>query len=208
MEASHGIVVGRTIPNPEQTQLLVKPFARTVEDEGTRFFNTCNIFYLRHDLEAVGGFDETFSAHGGEDTDLAIRVRDNGVQPNYEPGALVFHDVHPGSFRRALKDTARWTGIPHVIARHPQLRSVLHWRTFWKRSHPLVILAVAGIALAPWQLPALVLVAPWVWYRIRVRPFCPGARRRVLALPGGFLLDLVEVVTMVRGSFRYRTVVL
>jgi GT2 family glycosyltransferase len=208
LEQEGGIIVGRTIPNPEQQEKLVHPFTRTVEDEGTRFFNTCNIFYRRADLEATGGFDETFSAHGGEDMDLALRVRAHGAEPHYAPEALVLHDVHAAGYRAAVKDTWRWTGIPHVIARHPKLRELLVFRMFWKPSHLPVIAAVAGIALAPVELPALLLVAPWLWYRTIIEPFCPGPRRRFLALPGGFALDVLEVLTMIRGSIRYRTFVL
>jgi hypothetical protein len=94
------------------------------------------------------------------------------------------------------------------MARHPDLRALLLWRTFWKPSHAPVILAVAGATLSPWQPLAAVCLAPWLWYRIWKEPFCPGPRRRLLALPGGFFLDLLEVSTMVRGSIRYRTLVL
>jgi glycosyltransferase involved in cell wall biosynthesis len=208
IETDGGLVVGRTMPNPEQAERLLRPFSRTIEDEGTRFFNTCNIFYSRTDLEGVGGFDETFSAHGGEDIDLAKRVQERGTETHYAPDAVVLHDVQPGSFVTAIRDTIRWTGIPHVMARHPDLRALLRWRTFWKPSHPPVILALAAVVISPWQLLSLVGVAPWLWYRIWKEPFCPGPRRRLLALPGGFVLDLLEVATMIRGSIRYRTLVL
>jgi hypothetical protein len=189
-------------------ELLVHPFSRTIHDEGMRFFNTCNIFYTREALEAVGGFDETFSAHGGEDIDLARRVQERGAEAHSAKDAIVYHDVHRGSFLAAARDTVRWSGIPHVMARHPDLRALLRWRTFWKPSHAPLILAVAGVGLSFSQPIAAVGAAPWLWYRIWRDPFCPGPRRRLLALPGGFVLDLLEVATMIRGSIRYRTFVL
>jgi glycosyltransferase involved in cell wall biosynthesis len=208
LEARGGIVIGRTLPNPDQIDKLRMPFARTVEDEGTRFYNTCNIFYRRADLEAIGGFDEGFSAHGGEDMDIALRVLERGADANYVPDALVFHDVHAAGFTGAVRDTWRWTGIPQAVARHPNIRDLLVFRVFWKRSHLPALVAATGIALAGFAWPALLLVAPWLWYRTVSEPFCPGPRRRLIALPGGFLLDLLEVLTMIRGSVRYRTVVL
>jgi GT2 family glycosyltransferase len=208
IENGGGFVVGRTTANPEQAERLLRPFSRTIQDEGMRFFNTCNIFYMRGILEEVGGFDETFSAHGGEDIDLAMRVQEHGTKVQYAPDAIVYHDVHAGSFLASVRDTVRWTGIPHAMARHPDLRALLRWRTFWKPSHAPVILAVAGATLSPWQPLAAACLAPWLWYRIWKEPFCPGPRRRLLALPGGFFLDLLEVSTMVRGSIRYRTLVL
>jgi GT2 family glycosyltransferase len=202
------IVVGRTVPNPEQLDRLLRPFARTIEDEGSRFFNTCNIFYPRAALEAAGGFDESFAKEGGEDMDLAQRVLRAGGRAVQSPEALVYHDVHEGSLGGALHDTPRWTGIVKLIERYPDLRSLLVWNTFWKRSHAPVILGVAGIAAAKWRPAALALAAPWLYHRLKIDPFCPGTKRRVAALPGGFILDVAEVATMIRGSIRYRTFVL
>jgi hypothetical protein len=54
----------------------------------------------------------------------------------------------------------------------------------------------------------LLLVAPWVAFRVARQPLTPGRKRRWIVLPQGLVLDLLEVVVMVRGSVRYRTFVL
>lgn len=201
------VVVGRTLPDPTQASSS-GPFSRTISVADEALFETCNIFYRREDLEAADGFDEAFTSHGGEDTDLGWRVRKSGVEAVFEPGALVHHDVKPSDLRSAVREALRWTGIPRVIRLHPEGRSFLVGGVFWKPSHPFAIAALAGALLAPRSRLALGLALPWIWYRARVAPLAPGPRRRLLVLPGAFLVDLAEVVAMVRGSIEHRTFVL
>jgi GT2 family glycosyltransferase len=204
------VVVGRTQPPPEQEVLTAQPFSRVLRVEEARFFETANVFYRRADLEAVGGFDESFRT-SCEDTDLALRIVPDGQGVSFVPGALVYHDVRPSDFVAAFRETTRWVDVPHVIGRHPDRRAqLLHRRYFWRRSHPTVLLALAGLLLAgmrrsPW---ALALVGPWVHHRVRVEPLTYGPRRRWMVLPAAFVLDVFEVVVMVQGSVRHRALVL
>jgi glycosyltransferase involved in cell wall biosynthesis len=200
------IVVGRTIPDPAQHH-LEGPFSRTITVRDATYFETCNIFYRRSDLEAAGGFDEAFSRHGGEDTDLGWRIRRGGVEPVFAPEALVHHDVKPSDLRAATRDALRWTGIPRVVRLHPEGRSYLYGGLFWKPSHPLVLAAAAGLLLTPRKRAALALAIPWIWYRVRTAPLAKGRRQRWLVLPGALIVDLAEVTAMVQGSIRSRTIV-
>jgi hypothetical protein len=123
----------------------------------------------------------------------------------------VLHDITVGSFRAALREASRWRDVTLVVARHPKrARPLLIHRLFWKKSHESVILAVgsAGLAvLARNPLPLLGML-PWINFRVRKWPIVPKGFGRVGYLPHAFLLDVVEVTTMVRGSIRNRTVVL
>ena len=203
------VVVGETAPPPDQYEKASAPFARALWVKEPRFFETCNVFYRRSDLEASGGFEERFRA--GEDTDLALRVIPDGDGVAFVAEALVYHEVRRGDFVDAMRETLRWVDLPLVVGRHPQVRStLLHRRLFWKRTHPPALLALAGLALAaglrrPWP---LLLVAPWVRLRVTTEPLTPGRKRRWLVLPQGLALDLTEVAVMVRGSVRHRTVLL
>jgi GT2 family glycosyltransferase len=209
IDGGAGAVVGRTIPNPNQQELLDQPFARSVDVSTVRFFEACNIFYRRADLEATGGFDEAFAFPAGEDTDLGLRVTESGAVAAFAPDAVVHHDVSPATWADTVRDTRRWVDVPRVVARHPHARrELLHARWFWKRSHPLAILGAAGIVMSRRQPLALLLVLPWVRYRTRVAPLCAGPRRRWLVLPLGFAVDLAEVAVMVRGSIRHGALVL
>jgi GT2 family glycosyltransferase len=207
--ASAPVVVGRTEPPPEQLPLEHEPFARTLRVDEPRFFETCNVFYRRADLEAAGGFDETFRT--GEDTDLALRVRPRGEGVAFAEDALVYHDIRPSDFLAAAREVLRWTDLPRVVRLHPEVRrSLLSGRIFWKASHPRAIAAAAGILLAAVRRRPgpLLLAVPWLDYRVSVAPLCPGPRRRWVVLPGGLVLDLMEVGVMIRGSVRHRTLVL
>jgi glycosyltransferase involved in cell wall biosynthesis len=212
LEAMEGarIVVGRTGPPADQEELAAAPFARVPVVNEPRFFETCNVLYHRSDLEAQGGFEERLST--GEDTDLALRIVPDGKQGVvFADEAVVLHDVRPSDFVAALRETFRWIDLPLVVRRHPEVRStLLHRRFFWKRTHPSALAAAAGIGVAVARRSplALLLVAPWVALRVTRLPLTPGPRRRWLVLPGGLVIDLVEVAVMVRGSVRHRTLLL
>jgi GT2 family glycosyltransferase len=203
------VVVGRTTPPPGQGKMASGPFARALWVSEPKYYETCNVFYRRSDLEANGGFEERFRA--GEDTDLALRVVPAGDEVAFVEDALVYHDVRPSDFFAALRESLRWVDLPLVVGRHPQARAtLLHRRVFWKRSHPPALVALAGILLAAgrrrrWP---LLLLAPWVRLRVTSQPLTPGPRRRWLVLPQGLVLDLVEVAVMVRGSVKHRTLLL
>ena len=53
--------------------------ARSRSTRPARTRQTCNILYPREAAEAVGGFDESIPQRGGEDLDLAARVRERGA---------------------------------------------------------------------------------------------------------------------------------
>jgi len=206
------IVVGRTGPPPEQEILTSGPFARTLRVDEPRFFETCNVFYRRSDLEAHEGFEKGFGI-GGEDTDLALRVIADGGSDTvaFADDAVVHHDVRPSDFMAALRETLRWTDLPLVVRRHPEVRStLLHRRLFWREAHPTALLAALGIGLAAARRRPLLLLltVPWVRLRVTRLPLTPGPRRRWVVLPGALVLDLLEVAVMVRGSIRHRTLLL
>ena len=204
------IVVGRTRPNPDQVDRL-GPYSRTLSVSETRFFQTCNAFYRRADLERHGGFDEDFDRPGGEDTDLALRVLGDGHRVDaFADEALVYHDISESRLRDALRVASRWTGVARLIAKHPELRRRdLHHGLFWQPSHPWLILAWLGIAGTTRDRRAVLLGVPWCWHTTtRHIPSVIRRKDKLRHLPGYFLLDTAEVVAMVRGSVRAETLVL
>ena len=201
-------VVGRTAPDPAQLRRARRAFARSISVESVRFYETCNVFYRRDDLASVGGFDERFRRPSGEDTALGLTLAERGVASTFTPEALVHHEVWSPGWRAVLLETLRWVDLPLVVATHPQVRSALRFRIFWRDAHPWALCVLAALLLArrrPWT---LLLVLPWLDHRLRRDPVCPGPRRRVLALPGALVLDLTEVGVMAAGSLRHRTVML
>jgi cellulose synthase/poly-beta-1,6-N-acetylglucosamine synthase-like glycosyltransferase len=206
---------GQTLPDPAQASRR-GPFSRTLEvTEATGYYQTCNMAYRRDVLERLGGFDERFRHPTGEDTDLAWRALEDGVDAEFVDAAVVYHDVRPSSFIAHLRDTRRWEGVVLAVRLHPRLRDRFHRRWFWKPSHPPAIAAAMGVALAVGphssfarRLLGLALTAPYVRYRTQVLPLDGGPRRRVAAIPLALIADLAEVGVLASASARYRTLLL
>ena len=202
------IVTGRTIPDPAQEDRR-GPFSRTLINESVAYVPTANAFYRRSDLVVADGFDERFPTPGGEDTDLAWRLADEGRAIAYAPDAIVRHDISTSALMPALRTAWRWHGLPRVMALHPhRTRAAVNSRVFWKPSHPPTMLAIAGLLLSLQWRVALVLVAPWLYHRWRVAPLAGRRRQRAASLPGAFAIDATEVVALARGSLRERKLLL
>jgi GT2 family glycosyltransferase len=203
MSAGADVVAGRTRPDPAQRHRL-GPFTRTIDSEDGRFVQGCNVFYRRRALTTLGGFDERLRT--GEDTDLALRAREQGSCVRVAPDVNVCHDVRPRSFRASVRETLRWVDIPYLVRRHPQAtRGMFHGSIWWKRSHPPTALALVGLATSaalrkPWPLLAF---APWLRQRLVTAPAAADVGDRVRTLPGVFVIDALEVLVMARGSVKH-----
>lgn len=106
-------VLGRITWTPRKP---VTPFMHWLENGGPQF-HYCNIeagavdaasyFYSSHAslkrslFEQVGGFDERFPTAAVEDTELGVRLAEAGLQLDYRPELLVFHD-HPTTPQQSL----------------------------------------------------------------------------------------------------------
>ncbi|HVW81516.1 MAG TPA: glycosyltransferase [Mycobacteriales bacterium] len=190
---------------------LISTFTRwTFATEGiARWGATANFVARRDDLEKVGGFDETFLNVAGEDTDLLLRLLETGLEFEFLRDAIVHHDISQPGFIGMWRDQRRWVDIPAVFANHPHERQAMLYRgVFWKRSHPKTLLLIAGLAGAVFDRRAALLAIPWIHERTCHRAASESIADRVATLPGVLALDLQEVALMVRGSLRYRTLML
>jgi glycosyltransferase involved in cell wall biosynthesis len=191
---------GRTLPLPGEAPGF-GPFSHTIRIEAlSRGFETANILYPRELLERLGGFDEAFGA-SGEDTDLGWRALAAGAEAVFVPEALAYHAVVQLGPVGMLRRAARWHEAPLVYKRHPELRRTLVLGVFWNREHAEVAAALAALALrrrSPWLAAAL--AAPYVERLVK-------RRSGPLLAPYIVLRDAIEIATLVRGSLRYRTLV-
>ena len=55
------------------------------------YFLTGNASVRKADLDAVGGFDESFTGYGHEDLELGYRLQAQGIPIVYEPRAINYH---------------------------------------------------------------------------------------------------------------------
>lgn len=175
---------------------------------GSLEFETCNVFYPRGLLAALGGFDATTFPVAGEDMDLAWRAKALGARSTFAPDAVARHAVvrlgPVGLLRRAL----HWSDVVGVFARHPEARRArLIGGLFWNWSHYL--LARAALApLVPRRFGGALrwwLAAPLLRFEATAARQRGGGLRHV---PWLLLHDATETAAMVRGSVRHRTPVL
>jgi glycosyltransferase involved in cell wall biosynthesis len=203
-EAPGAIVQGRTQPDPaELTHDGV--LSRTIHvDHLGPHYETCNIFYPRALLEALGGFDEGFGlSPGGEDTDLAWRAIERGCPTVFASDAVVFHAVQPLGVRGMLRVAGRWSAVVRQFSDHPQLRSTLVRGVFWNVWHYLMWRSALAL-VAPGWLRRLLLTKHLLELRRRAREAGAGAG----VVPFLVVYDLVECWSVARGALRYRTLVL
>jgi glycosyltransferase involved in cell wall biosynthesis len=197
------IVQGPTTANPQERESY-GPFSHTLENHTLgRGFETANILYPRAVLEQFGGFDaDAYSRAGGEDTDLAWKAIADGTPARWAPGALMHHAVTNLGPLGKLRAARRWDESMLAYKRHAGLRATRHARIFWNRHHSEVVRAWAAL-LVPRRLWWLRwwLAAPYVAYLVQ-------RRTGPLLAPYLMLYDLIEVGTVVRGSLRYRVLVI
>lgn len=208
------ILQGTTQVDPDELVVrLHAPYARSQEvTPPTPWAQTCNIVYPRAALEAAGGFDERLPLAAGEDTDLALRAREQGVGYLAAPEVLTYHGVEAVTLPARLREVWRWQHLPFVVGRHPEVRRDLAgggW--FWKPTHarvPLLLAAVAALARGR-PLLSLALAAPWArasWPSYGPSP--RGRARSLVELPAHAAIDLVEFAALARGSVRHRALLL
>jgi GT2 family glycosyltransferase len=195
------VVQGATTPVPEELDRL-DAFAKTVHiTQATPHFETCNILYPRRLLAAVGGFDESYGAPAGEDSDLGCRVRDAGGIQRFAPEALVHHAVHQRGMRKALDDALMATHGVQAYKQNPELRRHLVQGVFYERSHPLLLQAALALYLARRQPVAAALALPYAAHlAVRAR----ATRTPAKAAAFGVVYDAVQIGATVRGAIRHR----
>ena len=193
---------GRVLPLPAE-EASFGPFSHTIRHESiTRGFETANMLYPRNVLEQLGGFDELVFTKCGEDSDLAWRAIERGIEAVWVPDALAYHavvDLGPvGMLRRA----ARWDEAPLAFKRHPGMRRSLIHRVFWSQEHWYAVRALVALLLPTrlWWLRWW-LAAPYVAHLVE-------RRSGPLLAPFIVLRHATEMAVLLRGSARYRTLVI
>jgi glycosyltransferase involved in cell wall biosynthesis len=202
------IVQGFVDPIPAESAAL-SPATRTQRiHQAGPYYQTCNIFYPRALIEELGGFDErAFTAHGGEDTDLAWRAITRGASTAFAQEARVYHAVNRIGLLGRLRFAGHWSESMLVYKRYPELRrAVFTKRIFWKPWHYALFRVLIAVLLPRrlWFLRPY-LVIPYVRsIEARCR-FERGNIAHALFYP---LEDLVEIGAMARASLRHRMLVL
>ncbi len=200
------IVQGPTTPIPSELE-RTGPFTRTkIITEPNPSFQTCNIVYPRELLESLEGFDEGFPEALGEDTDLGWRAKEVGVDLHWTELLRMHHAVDDLGPVGYLRTALRGVDQTRIFRRHPELRAELRWGLIRHAAMPGLILLTAGLIVAR-RSPTLgaLLALPYARHLIRT---CSRQRASFLFVPYYAVWDLLVAYTALRGSLRYRTLVL
>lgn len=205
-----GIVQGRTIPEPGAPYSV---FNRSFKIEEENFiYEALNVFYRRDVFLEHRGFaaekDPTaMTVLGGEDVDLAWRVKRSGWLSRFADGAVVTHIVERLSVWRWLYDK-RMSVVPKIPRDFPETRRFFFARYFFDDVQAYLVLALLGAMLS--------FYSPLTW--LAVIPYClRRGTEKTRALPGPLRLfriavylprDLLTFAALLRGCVRYRTVLL
>jgi glycosyltransferase involved in cell wall biosynthesis len=202
------VVVGRTVPDPDDGAIAsVLDRTMRVDAEDGRF-STCNVLYPRSLLEELGGFRPAYRADYGEDTDLGQRALEAGAEAVFIPAAVVRHAVHRLGLVAAVRDHRRVAGVARLLRDHPGLRSGLADGLFWRIDHRYALTALAGMALLPVTPAGLAAVGRWVDHAIAARLPRPAARGIARELAALAVLDATELLACAAASARHRTLLL
>jgi GT2 family glycosyltransferase len=170
----------------------------------TPYFEGLNIFYRRAALEQTRGFDEEIGNYG-EDAALGWAVLEAGWQRAYAADAIAFHDVEERGVRYHLRTGLLERNLARIAKRHPQFRREAFWQPWaFRRENAAFTLAVAGLVLATWRRPAVLLVLPY----LRLRLPGPDHPRRARFLLERMAVDAAQFAGMRMGSLQYRIAVL
>lgn len=205
-----GLVQGRTIPEPGVPRTALCAFV-WVEQENF-IYETANVFYRREAFEQTGGFHADMHVNrdrpvGGEDVDLAWRVKRAGWRSEFAAEALVMHEVVRLSYWRWLCEKRLFI-FPRLVRDFPELRRFFFMRCFYNSAHAALVLALAGAALALVSLWFLVLAVPYVALRLFEPTESFRGIRRPLRVAAHFVRDSISVGLLVAGSVYYRTILL
>lgn len=197
------------VPRPERPT----DHARNTAGLETADFVTANCAVTRAALEAVGGFDERFSAAWREDSDLEFRLLETGVPIVKLEDALVVHPVRQAPWGVSLKEQKKgvfnallYKKFPEKYRQKIQPRPALDY-------YGIILAtggAVAGLALGKKGLTlgagavAAALMARFIARRLRGADRSPGHVTEMVAT--SLLIPYASVYWQLRGAWRYKVV--
>jgi glycosyltransferase involved in cell wall biosynthesis len=209
-EPGTGLVQGKTIPEPG---VPLHTLSRSFRIEHESFiYEALNIFYRRDVFLERGGFageqDPTaMSVLGGEDVDLAWRVKRAGWASRFAADAVVTHVVERITVWQWLYDR-RMIVIPRIPRDFPETRRFFFAKYFYDDVQAYLLAAIVALALALYFPPTLLGVVPYFVRRGAENTRALRGPLRILRPLVYFPRDTLTLVTLLRGCVKYRALLL
>ena len=177
----------------------------------TSEFVTANCFYRRSCLEAVGGFDERFTAAWREDSDLFFMLLRRNALLISEPEAIVVHPLRPAPWGVSLSQQRKSLFNALLYKKHPTLyRQKVQAAPPW---HYYIIVGALFAMLSgiTGRWPRLAFVAACVWLLLTGR-FClhrlqntsTTRSHRAEMIYTSILIPPIAIFWRLRGAFKFR----
>jgi glycosyltransferase involved in cell wall biosynthesis len=205
-----GLVQGRTMPDPAARRGVLSWYVSV--DRENFVYECCNIFYRRDALLQAGPlrashFPTSDHPPGGEDVDIAWRVKRNGWRSRFASQAVVYHEVVTIPMRRWLVNEQLFIW-PFLVRQFPELREFFYRRYFFDKAQAYFIVAVVGLLLAVVHPAWLALVVPYALLRGLQPTATLRGLLRPLRVPTYFARDAASFVVLLVGCLRFRSVLL
>lgn len=208
--AEADVVQGHVLPDPSAR---LGPFDRTLWITfEVGLYETASLFATRETFDRIGGFEEWLVPEIGkamaEDVWFGWKARRHGARTGFCAGALAHHAVFARGWRDYVAERRRLRYFPAMAAKMPELRGhFLYRRLFLNRRSATLDLALVAVAVALALRSPLPLLAAEPYRRqVTGRAGSFGSRRAKVAA-ADVAADLVGLAAMLRGSVRYRSVV-
>jgi glycosyltransferase involved in cell wall biosynthesis len=182
-------------------------------------FPTANCFYRRDALEAVGGFDERFTAAWREDGDLYFTLlrQTNGQVKRFlrVPEAIVVHPVRPARWGVSLGQQRKSMFNALLYKKHPELyRQMIQSQPPW-HYYSIVGALMAALGGLIGRNQRLALGAAGVWLLLTGR-FCARRLAETSRAPShvaemlltSALIPPLSVYWRLRGALKFRVLFL
>lgn len=184
-------------------------------------YPTANVFYRKRTIDGLGGFSEVFGAYpwgspvGGEDTDLAWRVKRSGYASAFSNDAPVYHMASPIPARKWLLDGMRALVVPRLAAVYPEIRREFFLGHFLSSFHVFYCAALLAVLLTAVTFNPLFLamVIPFL-LQIPIEVVAGDLKspKRWWRVPAKYVLLFVSMAvvlgSLLFSSLRYRSLVL
>ncbi len=205
------LVQGAVAPEPVDAP---QPFVRSLWVNGeSGLYETANLFVRRELFDALGGFEAWLEVEIGkelaEDVWFGWRARRAGARTAFCSEARVRHAVFGLSAGDWIADRRRLRYFPAIVAKVPELRRTMFFaRLFLSRDRAAFDVAVAAATWAALARSPVPLLAAAPYARLLVRRSRRWRRRAPWVATMHVLRDAVALAALVRGSVRWRSLVL
>jgi glycosyltransferase involved in cell wall biosynthesis len=206
-----GGLVGCTVPIGEPKLKLFKSLHTNKITKNDIAYQTNNMFYRKKVLDEVGGFDLEFWRW--QDVDLAHRVLGKGYKIDFGEDVVVQHRVIFRSLITHLKALKGNEFIPLLYKKHPVLKKnlTLGFIRNKKNIYPLfMVLILLSIRIGTSYRSFFFFGAAlsYLWAHVLIDKNFKNYPLRILQFPRSLLPDIVRTYYSLRGSIKYRCLVI